>query len=133
MFQRSAEEDRCPVFILILRGAHQGSRVHIMPGGHGEQILHGQCLQVLVRVGRRLFGEEADHLVGQLQLTLCDGKSHGCGGEGLADGVQHMWSLGVALAQPLLLEYLATLQHHYAVQILSRFLYRFQVGIERLV
>ena len=133
MHQRLRQEDRSPILILVLRLANYAGWIYIVTGRHGQQILHGQCLQVVAYLGRRLVGEEVEHFVSQLQLTLAHGEAYRCGGEGLADGVQHMWSLGIALAQPLLLEYLTTLQHHHTVQILSRFFYRFQVGIERLV
>ena len=133
VFQRRAQEGGSPVAIFGLGLAHQSCRIDIVARRHGQQVLYGHCLQVLVGVGRRLVGEEADHLVGQFQFALCHGEANGCGGEGLTYGVEHVRHFGVAFAQPLLFQHLAVLHDHDAMQVLARFLNRFQVVVEALV
>ena len=109
------EESLHPVCPLpVARG---GGRLGVVAAGHRQQVAHRHLPEVLRRVGRSLVGEEGDHLVVHRQEPFAYRQPHGGRGERLADAVQHVRLAGRTLAEPFLVEHLAVLEHHDAVDV----------------
>ena len=87
-----------------------------MSARHGEQVAHGHSLQIFALFSRQLVGEELHHRVVKVELPFVDGKSHGDGGECLADREHGMRRFGRLAVKPSLQYHLPVFQYHDAVQ-----------------
>ena len=105
----------------------------VVPAVHGQQVAYGHGCQIFADGCRKLVGEEGDDLVRQLQPAFGGGKSHGGGGECLADGVQDVRLILFPFAHPFFGNDIAVLHNHDTVQVLSGFLYGIQISVHGLV
>ena len=87
-----------------------------MAAVHGEQVVYRDSLEVVGYLLGKLVREEIHELVSDLQQAGIDGHAHGSGRERLADGVHGVGLVRSGIAVPTLIDYLAVLEYHEALE-----------------
>ena len=88
-------------------------------GGHGEQVLHCQALQLRGGLRRHQVREEILDVVADLQQALLHGEAHRSAREGLGGGVHGVRVLGAVGAPPVLGHDLVVPENHQAVDFVA--------------
>ena len=123
------QESRHPV-LLGLSVAPR--RLHVVSARHRQQVAHGHLLQILAHLCGQLIREEIDHLIHQRHLAFGNGEAHSSGGEGLADGMEHMGHSIHTLALPAAVDDIAVADNHHTVDVHRVLLCLPEEGIHRL-